>query len=568
MKKFVVLSMVFSFAVLTGCQSVVDTDAPSALVSAEGVKAESFLPDDTFMVTKVGADSAEQRENLEALAANFPQEAWNLAVAEIIQDFNDEVASAGMTFEGDVLPAIGDSPRGLVGFFGQISETEEPEIIAVVSIADPEAVVQWMEDAAEEGSGQKQSYKEYAIYSGPEGDSYVTLYKDVLVAGSRVELVREALDRADGNGASLLNNENYQRGMNAVSDGFAFFYIDPGFSADLVKSEMSEEEQEQSRQLLGVLEAMEGEVFAFIAEEDGIRIDGAVYGDAEKWEKIHEIGNFNVEPAYLYNQLPGDGLIMYAEGSNLKKGVNALREIYGSMEGFEQGIAQFELGLQSAGLSLEDDVLSFMDRGYAFALYDTGGVVPGMGIFVDASSNPEAAEKVMGKMAEGLQGLVTMATAEIPGILNFNADDGEYSVAVDVAALPEEELAQVPPQLLNEDMALYFGVSDDDLAYIALYPGFDSGDFATIADSENFSDGLDRISGYDRGVTFMDMTTLMNYVDKAVAFGVELEGGSMDDLGEYLLARSYLEPVKSLIMSAGEAGDSSVDLQGFVTIGE
>src|SRR5690606_17622867 len=98
MKKFVVLSMVFSLAVLTGCQSVVDTDAPSALVSAEGVKAESFLPDDTFMVTKVGADSAEQRENLEALAANFPQEAWNLAVAEIIQDFNDEVASAGMTF--------------------------------------------------------------------------------------------------------------------------------------------------------------------------------------------------------------------------------------------------------------------------------------------------------------------------------------------------------------------------------------------------------------------------------------------------------------------------------------
>lgn len=560
-------------AVLGGCQAQQSSDMPSMMESAEGVKAESFFPEDTVMALKLGTDSPEQKESLDRLKALFPQDGFNFVMEELASDFNTDFEASGVTFEEDLLPAIGDNSEAYLGFFGDFSAEEEPNILVVLSLAQPEKFVEWMSTEVNDGQGSMQEYKGHEVYSGPESDSYIVHYKDVLVVGDSMENLTAALDRAEAGSASLLQNEGYQRGLETVGDGVAFFYIDPSFSADVIKADPEAmEELGDMEGFIDILEAFDGEMFAFIAEPEGLRMKGTVYGDPENWEKLETIGNFDVMQSYLYKQVPGDGLVMYSEASGLTKSFDVLGELYGSMDGFEEGMQQLATGLASLGLDLEEDILSFMDKGYAFGLYDQGGIIPGIGIFIDASSNPDGAMKTMGVIAQNIEAGLVSLPPESEGVVVFekNEDGSAYKLSLDFSALPEEEAVGIPPQIAEESFEFHFGVNGDDLAYFALYAGFD-GEWNTVAENAEFMAGLDMIPGFDRSVAYFDVAGLMDYVDRIMRFAMVMEGGSADDvdaMAEYQMVRQYLGPIKSMVMGGAEAGESSVELEGFILMGE
>ncbi|MEZ4087328.1 MAG: DUF3352 domain-containing protein [Candidatus Gracilibacteria bacterium] len=570
---FIFVISLCAMAILGGCQTQEQGDMPSMLETAEGVKAESFFPEDTVMAMKFGTDSSDQKENLDRLKTFFPQDGLNFVMEELARDFNADFEGSGVTFEDDLLPALGDESEVFLGFFGNFSAEEEPNILVVLSLAQPEKFVEWMSTEVENGQGSMQPYKDYEIYSGPESDSYIVHYKDVLVVGDSLENLTAALDRADTGAISLLSNAGYQRGLETVGDGVAFFYIDPSFSADVLKSDTAAmEEMGDMESFINVLEAFDGEMFTFIAEPEGLRIKGTVYGDAEKWEELKNIANFDVMQSYLYKEVPGDGIVMYSEGSGLKKSFNVLGEFYGSIEGYQEGMNQLKAALVSQGLDLEDDILSFMDKGYAFALYDQGGIIPGFGIFIDAGSNRDGALKTMGVIAQNIEVGLQSLPPEAEGVIVFekNEEGSEYRLSVDFSALPEEEAVGIPPQIAGENIEFHFGVNDDDLAYFALYSGFDE-DWGTVAENEAFTSALDMIPGYDRSVGYFDIDGIMGYVDRVMRFAMVMEGGSEEDVDamtEYQMVREYLAPMKSLVMGGAKAGDSSVELEGFVTIGE
>lgn len=521
---------------------------------------------------KFGTNDPGQKINMEKLAAYFPQDAWGSLMQEIAGEFNQDFADTGVTFEDDLLPAIGDHPQALIGFFGQISEEKEPDILVVLSVAQPDTFVNWMERAIAEGQGQKQDYKSFAIYSGPEKESYIVPYKDVLVVASTVQIVKEALDRAEAGGPSLLSSDSYQKGLAKMPESLGFFFIDPRFSAKVLESDPEVmEELGDTEYLKSLLDAIEGEFFAFSAEPEGIRIAGAVYGDPAKWENLKDMANFDIEPAYLYKTLPGQGVLLYAESSNLKKSMEVMMQMYQHMEGFEEGMDSMKSMLKAQGIDFEKDVLAIMDKGYAFGLYDLGTIVPSFGLFVDASSNRSGAENIMSQLYAGIDGQLQGVPADLASLLSHEESatkGGEhYNLRMDLTKLPEEELQDVPAELRTVPLELNYGVNADNLAYMAFYPGFDQANFSPLESNDRFRAAMVKIPGFDRGVTYLDFESLMTYVDRVVGFGVRMEGGSMDDLAEYQMVRAYMAPLKRLIMAGGKVGQGEIELQGFMVIG-
>lgn len=572
MKKYVVTLIALGALALTGCEQGVDnSNAKSGLVTSEGVKVESLLPEDTFMVMKLGTDDIEQQAHMDKLASYFPQDAWASLMKELASDFNDDFGTLGVTFEGDLLPAIGDNAQLMAGFFGEISEDEEPNILMVASFAQPKTFAGWMEDATSEGHGQKQTYKEFNIYNGPGEESYIVHYKDVLVMGSTVQLVKEAIDRAENGSASLLSSASYQKGLENMPNALGFFYIDPSFSVDVLKADSKAVENLDTEYLEDLIEAIDGEFFAFSAEPNGIRIAGSVYGDPAKWKELEEIANFDIDPSYLYKQLPGKGVMLYMESSGFQKSANAMFQMYKNLEGFDDAMDSMKSALAAQGIDFDQDVLSFMDKGYAMGVYDHDSIFPSFGIFIDASSNRAGAEKAMAQLYASIDeefenippGLETVVTHEE----STTKGGKNYAVKVNVENLPEEELSNAPVEIQSAKIEFHYGVNIDDLAYLAFYPGFDNFDYTTMDNDDDFKDSFDQISGFDRGVSYFDIETTMTYVDRLVDFGQRMDGDSIDDLYEYQMVRTYIGPIKNIIMGASETNEGEVKVQGFVNIG-
>lgn len=570
MKKYLLTFAACSMLVLMGCQQAGDDpNALSGMTTDEGVKAEQFFPQDTPMVVSAGIENEQQRKQLQLIGSYFPQEGWQILMAELARDFHESAGDAGVSFEGDLLPAIGGRPAVMVGFAGSFEPPEEPDTLVVVFVEKPEVFVDWMKIAVEEGRGSEQTYKSYSIYSPPEEESYIALYEDVLLVGSTMQFVKEALDRAEKGGPSLLSNASYQKGLAMFPDHFGFFYIDPAFSADVMKAE---EDLPDDAAIIDLLDAIEGEFIVFSAEEEGVRMHVAVYGDEEKWEQLDEEFGFSAknEPIYMHRMVPGEGILFYTEGANLKGAVDVVDSIYKSMPGLEDVLPMVRRGLASQDIDLEEDVLVFMDKGFAFALYDTGSLFPGIGLFVDASSNRAAAESLMQKLYEKIEEQLKSAPADVAPLVVHEATatkGGEdYVLRLDLSQLTDEQKASVPEEILNTPIELHYGVDVDDMAYIAFYPGFDTGDFTRLDRNSSFMQDLGMISDSPRGVGYLNIESLMLYVDRVVGFAIEMEGGSIDDLGEYQMVRAYLAPLKSMISGNGPYVPGDMKSEIFIRI--
>jgi len=253
-----------------------------------------------------------------------------------------------------------------------------------------------------------------------------------------------------------------------------------------------------------------------------------------------------------------------------------MMKLYQHLEGFEEGMAQVRQALEAEGIDFDNDLLGFMDKGYAFGMYDSGMMIPSLGIFIDASSNRGGAEKVMDVLAEGVDafedGFKSEAPDEFDAALTHEkaaTKGGDNSeLAFDASLLPDETMGAAPEELRDLRLEFNYGITTDDLAYFAFYPDFEAGSYETLGSQKTFTDDLALIPGYDRGVTYIDVQAIMAYVDRIVAYIVAVEGGSIEDMAEYELVKSYILPIKSIVFAAKESGEGEAEMEGFIRIGE
>jgi len=553
--------------VISGCQQKSDMNQPSVFISPEGVKAEVFVDPSAFMMFKFGTSDATQRQNLDNLGSYFPGDGFDMLMKEVTSEFDEDFAEHGVTFEEDLLPAVGENFQLMVSFSGAVSETEDPALTAVLSVADPAAFENWLTKAVGDGNGAVQNYKSHKIYINPDKGTHVVFYKDVIVATNRMSEMRNALERAEGSVDSLLQNASYQKGLAQMPDAIGLFYIDPSVIYEQMQNNslQTEEMKEQLGEMADILKAIDGEIFAFTAEPDGIRMHGLVYGDPEKWEALQGFLALDMDPIYLYEQVPGEGTMLYSESFNAKENLNTTFAMYKNMPEFDEMMQVLDDALAEVDLDFKDDILSFMDRGLAYSLRDTGSIIPSIGFYVDARSNREGAEKVMNVIFESIVDALS-SDPELESFIShkkFSTKGGDSSsLVLDISSAPDVD--DIPKDLLQLKPAFNYGVNADGLAFFEIVVKDDGG--APLAQNSSFKRSLDNLKGYEYGVAYLDVEQFMTYVNRVVDFAMGLEGGSADDLVEYEIFKSYVSPVKSIIFASKKPEVGQVQMQGFIEI--
>ncbi len=566
--KVIICCFVLSMMIISGCMNKVDGE--SALVSDAGIKVESLLPSDVWMVFKLGSDDKNQIQNLNKLAQKFPANPLEFINQSISEGFNEDFDKYNLTYEEDLLPALGDSWQAMFAMAGDIENDPEPQMIFAIVPKDAQKIEEMLKKLVEDG-GEIEQYKDYSIYFNPAESAFFARYEDVWLMANTVEIIKESLDNV-GNSTRLLADENYQSGVKRMQDQYGFFFINPGYVfSQIQKDRDASEDFEDVQKMLDIASTVRGEFFGLTMEQDGMRVKAYIAMDMNKWRELDlQVFDYSMMRSYLYKQLPGDNVAFYMESANMKLSIEMMMEMYSDMREMANVISMVKGSLMMNGLDLEDDVLAFMDKGYAFELQTGEGLLPYLGFYVDASSSPESAKKVMAKISDGIDGYFREEGVDeklLEAVKNERVECGGecYMFTFDFNGLPDTAKEDVVPELMREPIKLSYGVNDDNLAYLTLYPDFAEGGYKSLDQNEGFQDAVKYIEGYDLQVSYLDLEAFLNYVDTWVKFGVSLEGNG-EDMSEYEMVMDYLKPFKFMVMGAREISDEELEMEGFIKI--
>ncbi|MBU0668246.1 DUF3352 domain-containing protein [Patescibacteria group bacterium] len=555
----IVLMMIFLRGLLLAGD---DPGVASGMITAQGVKVESVFPRDTMILFKFGSEDAAQNDAFNKLLAFFPGDLNRGLKSTVAQGFISNFEGADMQ-EDEFIAALGDNFRVMIGIIpGDLTMYGEPNTILVMEVKDAALIEKRMNKAVLSGIGSGRRYGIFKIYAGSGDGAFIATYKDVVVMTNGLKQMEDSLDRLVAGGKSLLSNAAYQKGLGKAPSSFSYLFIDPQVSRQQFGENFSSDDGSDLKKIMDMLE---GEFFAFSAEPDGVRINGYIYGDPKKWEEMEKLFNIEKGPAYLFDRLPGEDVILYLEGFNLGSGAKVVEAIYENMEGFSQIFPTMRLYLAFNGLDLERDILSFMDKGFAVAFYGGDSWLPKLGVFIDASSNKAAAENVMAKIFDGIEGLLVSIKSNpeyaMMGIDEFLNHDSsatnngtDYGLIVDLekmAAAGGGDFETVGFDATNVEF--HYGVRSDELAYFALFKDFDEQAYTTLGKEKAFVDVRGDISGFDYQMVYLNIVNGLRYLDKVEEFDPSV--------------RSYIAPFKSLILSSKKSLSGEEDVQGFIRIG-
>ncbi len=576
MKK-VYLSVVAAAFVLTGmilftgCSGNLNA-GKSLMVSAGGLKAESLLPDDVWMVMKFGSSDMNQIEKLDKLTDLFPADFVDYIIEEAATGFNEDNVEYGIDFKEDIMPAVGENWQLMVAFSGVVSDETEPVLMAVFMPRDAGKIEEIMGKMPENGKGSEIKWEKYTIYSNESEDAFFVRFEDVMLLSNDIEALKSAV--SGKNKGTLLYNASYNAGADKVGENIGFMFMDPSFIVKQMQDGVSsDEELEEVKNLVEITSTVKGEFFGLSVEDDGLRIKGFVLMDMAKWKDLGLPEIDDNTDSYLYKRLPGEGIVIYSEGYNLQKNLEMVMDMYKDIDEMSYAFSMIRASLAMQKLDLEDDILVFMDRGYVFSMYEHGGLMPEIGLYFDAESNPEAAKKIMSRINEGIDGLLAegeMDEEVLAAITNEKAVCGEgecYVFEMDFAKLPEEGREELGVEFADMKISMQYGVDSGNLAFFALYPDFLDGKYETLESNALFMDALKDVTGFNSQVSFMDVESLAGFVDGWVQYGLKAEGNEDGEgMEDYKTVMEYLRPVKYMVSGSKAFENGEVEMEAFIKL--
>lgn len=565
---FILVGM-FLFAGCTG----MSVEGKSLMVSASGVKAESFISDNAWMVFKMGSSDSDQIIKLNKLMDLFPANLFDLLMEEMATGFNENMSQYGFDFEEDVLPAIGDNWQLMVSFAGEISDDKEPIVMVVFMPKDAKKIVELIKKMPENGKGSEIKLGEYTVYSNEQENAFFVRYEDLILVSNNMDALKEGIEGTVK--SNLLTNQVYQKGTVKAVEGIGFVFIDPVFLAVQMQADASsEEELKEVEQFTKTLSTVKGEFFSLVVEDDGIRIEGFVLMDMVKWKDLGLADFYGVHgDSYLYKQLPGKGMFLYAESADIKGTVSMSMDMYKDIKDMGYVISMLKASLAMVKLDLEDDILSFMDKGYAFSMYSNGGLVPGFGMYVDAKSNLGSAKKIMSRINQGIDNVLVESemNEEKRAIINHDkadCDEGEcYVLDLDFDKLPKEDKQAIGEEFANQKISLQYGVNEDDLAFFSLYPDFLKGGYETMDQNLEFMKALEDIPGSVQQVSYLNVQALTDLVDRWVQYGLKVEGNENGEgMEDYYMVMDFLKPVKYVVSGGKAQQGGEIEMELFIKL--
>jgi len=448
---FIVLTFTF-----TGCGAPDKAELSTSSKSKSGIALEDFLPQDTLMSFSINTQNQSQRENFFKFLSYFPKEDISKLMEQGITEINNELADSGLSYKEDFQPIISNNFIAIIGLSGNLDQ-DDPDIYLAFTIADLEKANIVLDLIAEDPNVQTGDLWGYKIIDDETEDMFIALYKDTILVTNIKENRDEAVKRMKDNQESLLSNENYKQTLKSIETpnlGIGYLNIDQLFTSiqDLESTDKTKETTPDENFLNTLL----AETFVLIAKEEGLQMSIHVAFNDKKSK--FNLADLPYENPYMYKELPGDKLMMYAEAYSLKKMIELQVDMLLTTESDKKDWEDMKkMFKKTVGLNLEQDVLSWMDRGYAISLQRNGSVMPGISIYIDAKSNPKGAKKVVDLIDTSmLQGLEMMKA-------NATKKDIDF-----------DEVLKHENEVFTEPFEFYYGLTANNYFVLSTYTGLDT----------------------------------------------------------------------------------------------
>lgn len=544
MRKLTVLILAFLLlgtALLTACGG-----ESSMHASSQGHMPEQMLPSDTGLVFSYSLLNIDQASLLLEMEESFGEEG---GLSSLVEDSLNENFE-NMDYEEDFLPAFGERFR-LVFASRPGASSEEVDAFSVVTLQDPSAMEVVLEDLVSDGKLEEKKLSSVDAYVNEESGFYGSVWEDLMLIANTPDGLVEMMNLEE----SLWYSERYQDWVGKIGDDQLFYGI--------VFTDLYEEDVELAGGL-GVNAASlvtDSQALVVAAAEDGFDFDVYVQGDETAMDEIGV--NFNMVthmPAYLNAEVPATDLMAYYEAYGLQEMADYVDEAGGSNL-FDTLSTFFR---SYFGMDFDDEILSFMNKGYVFALHKNGeGLMPGITIYSDVSGDVENAQEFMTQLDTQVDGLTMVLDAALPGaVLRGTASVNGYELdmlEIDLSQLEREGDSPLPAVVTSSEIQLIFGLMDDRLL-ITTAAAWENGGSGVSA-GELYLGLKDMVDAPD-GLVLVDAMNMSSFAGTLRALREQLDLGiSEDSLG----FEEFLEDFQGAIMTS-EVDDYEGHFSGFLKL--
>ncbi|MFA5793122.1 MAG: DUF3352 domain-containing protein [Candidatus Gracilibacteria bacterium] len=537
----------FVFALLTlalglvSCGSDSSSDF-SAQKSASGLMPEAYMPYDLGFVFSYSLLNEDQYLAFQNLDSRLGEDAQLSQV--IAKSFNTQMAGLGLDYDIDLKPALGDKYRFVYGakpsekVAGDVDSTGSTlSSFAVLTLQDADQLETLLQTLVTAQKLTSEPLSGMDVYQDASGKWYASIYQDLfLMTNDPANLL--AMTKQDQD-TSLWAYPLYQDAIeNGAGESIFYGVMYPQIYIAEVASLPTQ------LGISNVPSLIDYESLYVKAEEDGFAFDVFVKANKEKAEEADF--TFDSVPKfkpYLLSEVPADGLMGYMESYGIQQSLERVLEVgddTGAIDSLETSVRSY------FGMDLQDDILSFLDKGYVLALHkNIEGIVPGISIYADVSSNADLAQTFLDKLDGQLSGLMVMLESALPGAITKDTvmiDGTTFNrLELDLNAIPRNEESPLPAVVTATPIEIAYGITDDRLLITTATAWADGGE--VVSDSALYEDLKSKIDASE-GLILVDANGVKDFIGTLRALREQLELGVSDSA---MQLEDFLASFKGLI---------------------
>lgn len=545
MRRFLLTSLFVFALALASCGGGVDF---SSHYSDSGLIPENFLPSDAGMVVSYSLREADQYTAVQAIETKLGD------VGRLSRTFSDQFDTTfkgvGLQYDRDLQPAFGDQFRFVYAarMVGSDTSTSTPETFSVITLKDSgrlESVLKVLVDAKQV---EEKAVDGTTVYVNNDQGFYATIHEDLLLVASTADNLM-AMVKQDAS-SSLWASDDYQSALEEVKANqvlYAMLFPAHYLGGVQVPGVFS---------LSDIPSIVDRQTLVIRAEATGLKFQA--YVNANKSKAKEADISFDQIPhsaPYLFEEVPADHLLGYFESFGLKQSLEEADKL-GSGDTLT---ALRDSARTYLGMDFDQDIMTFLDKGYAIALHKNGeGLFPGLTVYIDVSSTPDKAKELVDKVDGQITGLMAVFEASLPGAFMKDTVDMDGStlnrIKIDLSAVPRTVDSPLPAAFTDSPIELIYGIKGDRLV-LSTAAVWESTGTSVISDSTLYKDLNGQLEGVDEGLILFDAQELADFIANLRALREQLnlqaseEAGTLEDFlkgFEGLLAKSHSNAYDSL----------------------
>lgn len=561
-----------------------DIDPADVLYFDEnGYALEDFVPEASNFVMTYSTTESVQRGYLEDFFARFSDQEFFQNTLLPSEMFALELEALGIDYEADVKPMFGDEYRML--FAAHLDFSSEPKdphgvielydtdtasgMMFVVTLDDVDKAYEVMNTLAEQEGMIEGNIDGHRTVADSTSGNQIMVIDDFLITAGSQGILHDVVARYNAEILALTDSQDYLRAVASFEEAqLGYFYMNmSGVDADSV-TPFSRAAGVDMYQIYGVR-----------ADENGFVIRGfGRFDEAALKDLGVDFRDFLGEGEYMSDYLQSsDGFALYSESYNIARGLMS-----GPLLSDPSIGDSFEAFF---GTQIQEGLLSWMDRGFAFAVHGGESFIPAVTLAFDASSNIEMADEFYTKLDAQLGGV--LALAQMEGYDISKRAEGNLSiVSLDLDAFLGASAGLLLPNDMNlPDVELTYGLTEDQIFVVSLQSGFYE-QYMSLEEDLVFESALSKIDGADGGVLFVGADVLRMYVGnvrdfieslyeaQAAQLDISVEGAGSIELApaqsELLTTMGRLETILAefdyFIMASEITSKNEIRSRGYVEL--